>query len=276
VGFGSVVVRDPPALTRTIFAALERAGARGIVSEGWAHLGDVAVPPNVYVIGDCPHDWLFPWCRAVCHHGGAGTTAAGLRAGLPTVIVPFFGDQFFWGRVVVDAGAGPEPIPIERLDVETLTAAFDACRRPQMKVRAADLGARLRATDGVDLVVRSIRRHLPTRIMTCSRDADHLAVIFCDTCGVPLCADCGRLAHGGHRVYPYRYVDWGCRPPHGVIGELGSLISDATQALEAGIADLLPSAAARSTGVVFTDEKPCFSADSGGPVQKLRRWLHLP
>src|SRR5262249_7945177 len=124
VGFGSVVVQDPKALTRTIFEALTTAGARGIVSRGWAHLGDASTPANVYVIGDRPDEWLFPRCRAVCHHGGAGTTSAGLRAGLPTVIVPFFGDQFFWGRVVADAGAGPEPIPIDKLDVGTLTAAF--------------------------------------------------------------------------------------------------------------------------------------------------------
>jgi UDP:flavonoid glycosyltransferase YjiC (YdhE family) len=97
VGFGSVVAEDPAALTRTIFTALDKANARGIVSRGWAHLGNAARSPNVYVIDDVPHDWLFARCRAVCHHGGAGTTSAGLRAGLPTVVVPFFGDQFFWG-----------------------------------------------------------------------------------------------------------------------------------------------------------------------------------
>ena len=98
VGFGSVGVENPAAVTRTIFTALEKAGARAIVSEGWAHLGGERPPSNVFLIGDCPHDWLFARCRAVCHHGGAGTTAAGLRAGLPTVVVPSFGDQFFWGR----------------------------------------------------------------------------------------------------------------------------------------------------------------------------------
>ena len=187
VGFGSVVAQDPVALTRTIFTALERAGARGIVAEGWAHLGGGVLPPNVYLIGDCPHDWLFPRCRAVCHHGGAGTTSTGLRAGLPTIVVPFFGDQFFWGHIVAKAGAGPEPIPIRRLDTESLTAAFDACRRPQIRERASALGARLRATDGVELAVQSIERHLPALVMCCSRDPDHLAVLYCDTCRVHLC-----------------------------------------------------------------------------------------
>jgi sterol 3beta-glucosyltransferase len=273
VGFGSVVAEDPAALTRTIFSALAKAGARGIVSEGWAHLGGAAPPPNVYVIGDCPHDWLFARCRAVCHHGGAGTTAAGLRAGLPTVVVPFFGDQFFWGRIVADAGAGPEPIPIRRLNSENLMAAFDACRRPQIRERASELGVRLRATDGVELAVQSVERHLPASVLCCSHDPDHLAVLYCDTCGVRLCGDCGRSAHPGHVVHPYRYVDWGGRPPHGLVGELGELIGDAAQALQAGLTELLPSWKPGPSGVVFSDRDEPSSADSGGPVRKLRRWL---
>jgi sterol 3beta-glucosyltransferase len=273
VGFGSVVAEDPVALTRTIFTALDKAGARGIVSEGWAHLGGEAPPPNVYVIGDCPHDWLFARCRAVCHHGGAGTTAAGLRAGLPTVVVPFFGDQFFWGRVVADAGAGPEPIPIRRLDSELLMAAFDACRRPQIRERASELGARLRATDGVAVAAQSVERHLPASALCCSHDPDHLAVLYCDTCGVRVCADCGRTAHSEHVTHPYRYVDWGGRPPHGLVAELGELMSDAAHALGAGVAELLPSGNPGHDGVVFSDGDEPSSIDSGGPVRKLRRWL---
>jgi sterol 3beta-glucosyltransferase len=271
VGFGSVVAEDPVALTRTIFTALDRAGARGVVSAGWARLGGETPPPNVYVIGDTPHDWLFARCRAVCHHGGAGTTSAGLRAGLPTVVVPFFGDQFFWGRIVADAGAGPEPIPIRRLDSENLTAAFDACRRPQIRERASELGARLRATDGVELTVQSIERHLPLTAMSCSHDPDHLAVRYCDTCSLALCEEQSRSAHSGHQVHPYRYVDWGVSPPHGVVAELGELIGDAAQALQAGLAELLP----RRTdpgkhGVVLGDREEPSSA-AAGPARKVRR-----
>jgi sterol 3beta-glucosyltransferase len=273
VGFGSVVVEDPAALTRIIFTALDRAGARGIVSEGWAHLGGEAPPPNVHVIGDCPHDWLFARCRAVCHHGGAGTTAAGLRAGLPTVVVPFFGDQFFWGRIVADAGAGPEPIPIRRLDSERLTAAFDACRRPQIRERASQLGARLRATDGAALAVQSVERHLPAAALCCSHDPRHLAVLYCDTCRVRACPDCGGTAHAGHVTHPYRYVDWGVPPAHGLVAELGELMSDAAHALEAGVAELLPSRQRRSDGVAFSDRDEPSRLDPGGPIRKLRRWL---
>ncbi|PWU25597.1 MAG: hypothetical protein C5B48_00505 [Candidatus Rokuibacteriota bacterium] len=275
VGFGSVVAEDPAKLTRTIFAALERAEARGIVAEGWAHLGAGPPPPNVYVIGDCPHDWLFPRCRAVCHHGGAGTTSAGLRAGLPTIVVPFFGDQFFWGRIIADSGAGPEPIPIRRLDVHALTAAFDACRRPQIRVRASELGARLRATDGVDLTVQSIERHLPASVMCCSHDPEHLAVLYCDTCRAHLCQACCDLAHAAHLTRPYRYVDWNEPASRGLVADLGELIADSAQALRAGLAELLPSVKSKAQGVVFSDKGERANVDSGGRVRKLRRWLHL-
>jgi len=227
----------------------------------------------VYLIDDCPHDWLFPRCRAVCHHGGAGTTAAGLHAGLPTVIVPFFGDQFFWGRIVADAGAGPEPIPIRRLDVEHLTAAFDACRRPQIRGRATELGALLRASDGAELAARSVERHLPALVMCCSADPRHLAVVYCDTCGVRLCEACGREAHSGHLVHPYRYVDWGGRAPHGLFAELGELMGDAALALQAGLAELLPSLGSGHHRIPFSDGDEPSRADRGGLVRKLRRWL---
>lgn len=271
VGFGSVVAEDPVGLTRTIFTALDRAGARGIVSAGWAHLGGETPPPNVYVIGDAPHDWLFAHCRAVCHHGGAGTTSAGLRAGLPTIVVPFFGDQFFWGRIVADAGAGPEPIPIRRLDRDNLTAAFDACRRPQIRERASELGARLRATDGVELVVQSIERHLPLAAMACSQDPDHLASLYCDTCDLALCEEHTRRAHSEHQVHPYRYVDWGRGRAHGLVGELGELIGDAAQALQAGLAELVPGRTNPGPhGEGPSDRKEPSTAEDDGPARRLR------
>jgi hypothetical protein len=225
------------------------------------------------VIGDCPHDWLFARCRAVCHHGGAGTTSAGLHAGLPTIVVPFFGDQFFWGRIVADAGAGPEPIPIRKLTSENLMAAFDACRRPQVRERASELGARLRAANGVELVVESIERHLPAAAMSCSQDPEHLAVLYCDTCGVRLCESCRRTGHAEHVVHPYRYVDWGGRPSHGLAAELGELIGDVAQALQAGLAELLPTVKGGHHGVAFSDSATPAGTETAGPVRKVRRWL---
>ena len=235
VGFGSSVVQDPETATRTIYAALERAGARAVVLRGWGHLGDDSPPRYVHLIDDCPHDWLLPRCRAACHHGGAGTTAASLRAGLPTVIVPFFGDQFFWGQVVHNAGAGPEPIPIERLSVERLAEAFTACRHPHMQVRAEELGAKIRNIDGVEMVVDSLRRHLPITAMQCARDPDHLARVYCTRCELRLCAACYGLDHAGHASQSYSYVNWAVHQPDHLGTELGALVADALHALRAAI-----------------------------------------
>ena len=162
VGFGSCVVEDPEGLTRTVFEALERAGARGIVSAGWGGLGGGEVPPHVLLIGESAHDWLFPRCAAVCHHGGAGTTAMGLRCGRPTVVVPFFGDQPFWGRMIAEAGAGAEPVPIGELDAERLAEAFRTCARPEVRARAEEIGETLRRRNGADLAVEAFYRQLPT------------------------------------------------------------------------------------------------------------------
>ncbi|KAI9314007.1 hypothetical protein DFJ73DRAFT_411739 [Zopfochytrium polystomum] len=109
IGFGSIVVDDPDGLTDLIFKAVEKAGVRAIVSKGWGGLGGdkLQVPDNIYMIGNCPHDWLFKQVAAVVHHGGAGTTSAGLRAGRPTAIIPFFGDQSFWGAMIASIHAGP-------------------------------------------------------------------------------------------------------------------------------------------------------------------------
>lgn len=236
VGFGSTVVEDPAATTRTIYAALERAGARAVVLRGWGHLGgDAPPPPHVYLVDECPHDWLFPRCRAVCHHGGAGTTAAGLRAGLPTLVVPFFGDQFFWGHVVSAAGAGPTPIPIEALNIERLADAFAACGRSEMRARAEELGARIRMTDGVELVIRSLCRQLPVVAMQCARDPEHLARVYCERCHLRLCTACYDGSHRGHAAHPYHSFDWSMRAPQHLGTELRAFIGDALQALRASM-----------------------------------------
>src|SRR5690606_18098906 len=115
VGFGSMAGRSPQRLTSIVLDALTRSGQRGILATGWGGLTEHALPEGVFAVAEAPHDWLFPRMAAVVHHGGAGTTAAGLRAGRPTVVCPFFGDQPFWGRRVHALGAGPESIPQRRL-----------------------------------------------------------------------------------------------------------------------------------------------------------------
>ncbi len=210
------------------------------MSEGWAHLGGETPPPNVFLIGDTPHDWLFPRCRAVCHHGGAGTTAAGLRAGLPTVVVPFFGDQFFWGRMVAEAGAGPKPIPIARLDSDALTAAFEMCGRPEVRERAQALGAPA-ARDRRRGARRAVGIPPASRGTPCvaRTDSDHLATVECIACGrIRLCPDCAK-AHSSHLAVPCRYVDWDVRSTQGLVGGFGDLMGDAARAMLAGLDEIV-------------------------------------
>jgi sterol 3beta-glucosyltransferase len=116
--------RDPQRVTQVVIEALQRVGLRGVLAAGWRGLSQDDLPETIFPLGDVPHDWLFPQVAAVVHHGGAGTTAAGLRAGRPTVICPFFGDQPFWGWRVRELGVGSEPIPQKKLTADRLSAAL--------------------------------------------------------------------------------------------------------------------------------------------------------
>ncbi len=121
----------------------------------------LSVPDNVFVLDSAPHSWLFPRMAAVVHHGGAGTTAEGLRAGVPSVIVPFIFDQPFWGKRVQALGVGPAPIPRNRLTAEKLARAIHiAGTQPEMRERAAALGRAIRAEEGVDSAVKIIGQYL--------------------------------------------------------------------------------------------------------------------
>jgi UDP:flavonoid glycosyltransferase YjiC (YdhE family) len=178
IGFGSIVVDDPDALTRTIFDAILRAGVRAIVSKGWGGIGGEAagVPEGVFMLGNCPHDWLFKHVSAVVHHGGAGTTAAGIKAGKPTVVVPFFGDQLFWGSMVTRAGAGPAPIPFKKLTAENLAAAIETALLPETQARARELGEKIKGEQGVDVGGKSFHQFLNTDDMRCSLAPSRVAV----------------------------------------------------------------------------------------------------
>lgn len=156
-GLGSIVDQDATEVTRLVVHALARTGKRGILLGGWANLGAEPLPPTILRIESAPHDWLFPRMMAVAHHGGAGTTAAGLRAGVPSVIIPFFADQPFWGRRVAALGVGPAPIPRHKLTVERLAAALDAATgNPQMRRRAVEIAEAFRGEDGVQAAVAVI------------------------------------------------------------------------------------------------------------------------
>lgn len=162
IGFGSMPLEDPLKTTRIILEALKETGQRGIIDKGWGNLGNFnEIPKHVFLLEDCPHDWLFPQCVAVIHHGGAGTTATGLRAGCPTTIVPFFGDQYFWGDRVHDRGVGPAPIPISLLTKEALCEAIRFMLDPQVKMKAVELAKHIEEEDGVVAAVNAFHKHLP-------------------------------------------------------------------------------------------------------------------
>lgn len=111
-------MEDPDALTTLIFEAVRTCGVRALVSQGWGGLGRTEPHEDVFMLGDCPHDWLFEKVSCVVHHGGAGTTAAGIKAGKLTMVILFFGDQPFWADMIARAGAGPQPIPYKQLTAQ--------------------------------------------------------------------------------------------------------------------------------------------------------------
>jgi UDP:flavonoid glycosyltransferase YjiC (YdhE family) len=161
IGFGSMTPRNPQRLTQVVLEALNRTGQRGILLSGWAGLGKVDLPESVFLCDSVPHDWLFPRMAAVVHHGGASTTAEGLRAGVPSIVVPFFGDQPLWGQRVADLGVGPSPIPYKELSVEGLAAAIQqAVSDEAMRDRAIAIGQKIRAEDGIANAIEAFDRHL--------------------------------------------------------------------------------------------------------------------
>ncbi|KAH7663600.1 Sterol 3-beta-glucosyltransferase protein [Dioscorea alata] len=165
IGFGSMPLEDAEKTTAIILEALKETGQRGIIDRGWGHLGVISeFPADVFLLEDSPHDWLFPQCAAVVHHGGAGTTATGLRAGCPTTVVPFFGDQFFWGDRIHERGVGPAPIPINDLNVERLSNAIKFMLDPEVKIRAMELAKLIEEEDGTANAVNAFHRHLPSEL----------------------------------------------------------------------------------------------------------------
>lgn len=169
IGFGSIVVDDPDAMTKLIFEAVEKTGQRALVSKGWGGLGgdDLGKPDNVFMLGNCPHDWLFQHVSCVVHHGGAGTMAAGIALGRPTVIVPFFGDQPFWGAMVARAGAGPPPIPYKELTADGLANAILEALKPETLERAKELGEKIREEKGCEAGAASFHAHMDVDRLRC-------------------------------------------------------------------------------------------------------------
>ncbi len=150
VGFGSMVGTRVAELTATIIAGIQQAGVRAVLAKGWGGLESDDLPDSIFMIDHAPHDWLFPRMAAVVHHGGAGTTAAGLRAGKPTLVTPHFGDQPFWGERMFELGVGPAPIPQKKLTADNFAEALrELVTNQAMQAQAAEIGRKISAEDGV-------------------------------------------------------------------------------------------------------------------------------
>ncbi|HLI09699.1 MAG TPA: glycosyltransferase [Ktedonobacteraceae bacterium] len=162
VGFGSMHTRRAAELTETVLEALARTKRRAILSAGWSDIGgNTSLSTNIFTVDFVPHDWLFPQTAAVVQHGGAGTMAACLRAGVPPIVVPFFGDQSFWGRRFHALGLTPQPIPQKRLTVEQLANAIQIATSDEaLRQRVKAMSERIRAEDGVARAVEVVNRHL--------------------------------------------------------------------------------------------------------------------
>ncbi|GMF13905.1 unnamed protein product [Phytophthora lilii] len=223
VGFGSMVLSDPLATTKMIIEAATHANVRVLIQSSWSDMaGNLEIPSNVFFLGNCPHDWLMPKVSAVVHHGGAGTTAAGLLAGKPTFIVPFFGDQPFWGQAVVSARVGVAPCPIAQLTTEILRKAFVDLGNPNLRMRAEAMRDLMLQEDGAGEAVRSFYRHLPTQEMWCDLDHQRVASQWSAYDKIKLCDRCAfvvreRPESRKKKFMHYHCVDYSARGPSSLL-----------------------------------------------------------
>lgn len=159
VGFGSMPVEDPAAVLAMTAALARRLQTRIVIGAGWSGLAAETLPDDLFLVGAVNHEWLFPQCRAIVHHGGAGTTAASLRAGRPTLIASVFADQPFWGRRVTDLGVGAH-VPFSKLTPTRLETTLRRLLRPEVTQRAEALATGLRDASGAERAVTVIKQHL--------------------------------------------------------------------------------------------------------------------
>jgi sterol 3beta-glucosyltransferase len=160
VGFGSMVSSQATVFTETVLDAIQRSGQRAVLATGWGGLTarEHAADERVFFVRRAPHDYLFPRVAAAVHHGGAGTTAAAVRAGIPSVIVPFHGDQPFWARCLARQGVAPPAVERKLLTAAGLAAAIAESQQPGMVQRAAAMGRVIVAENGVAEALRWLDR----------------------------------------------------------------------------------------------------------------------
>ncbi|KAI9806495.1 MAG: hypothetical protein M1833_003682 [Piccolia ochrophora] len=243
IGFGSIVVDDPNAMTHMIFEAVKKAGVRALVSKGWGGLGvdELGVPEEVFMLGNVPHDWLFTHVSCVVHHGGAGTTAAGIALGKPTVVVPFFGDQPFWGAMIAKAGAGPPAIPYKNLTADSLAKSILEALKPAALEKAKELGAKIASEKGTENGAKCFHKQLDVEKLRCSLAPSRVAVwrvkrtqIRLSALSATVLANEGLLSFGDLKLYRPREYDSEDGPwdpisgaASALLGTLGSMMMGA-------------------------------------------------
>ena len=245
IGFGSISgVEDPDAFTGMVFGAVEKAGVRALISKGWGDMGKgMDIPENVLLIDNVPHDWLFPRIQAVIHHGGAGTTAIGLKCGKPTMIVPFFGDQPFWGAMIARAGAGAKQcLPLKKLTVNSFAEGIRQCLTEEARHNAQEIAKSIeKEGDGAENAVNSFHRALPLdgqHSLRCFVFEDRIAVwrykkthLRLSALAADLLVESGRMQWRDLRLL--RHYDWNDfqGPGEPFTGAGGALVS--------GVADFI-------------------------------------
>jgi sterol 3beta-glucosyltransferase len=145
---------------RTLLAALLPAvGMRRVLFyPGWSGIEASDLPANVLAIGDTPHDWLFPRVSMVVHHGGAGTSHSAVRAGVPSVVIPFAGDQFFWADCLRRAGVAPPPVAAKDMTASALARAIALVESAGMRSRAGTVAEAMKAEDGLGRAVAQVEK----------------------------------------------------------------------------------------------------------------------
>jgi sterol 3beta-glucosyltransferase len=156
IGFGSMTGFDKARLLDTLIEAMT--GRRVLFYPGWSGIDPKALPDNFLVIGDTPHDWLLPRTAAVVHHGGSGTSHSAARAGVPSIVIPFAGDQFFWAERLCVAGIAPTAVDGRRPKVDAFARALNFVAADGVRIRARVLGEKMRSENGVVDAVATLER----------------------------------------------------------------------------------------------------------------------
>jgi sterol 3beta-glucosyltransferase len=161
LGFGSMAGLVQPGLLKELIGALE--GRRVLFYPGWSKAGPSELPSSFFVVRDTPHSWLFPQTSVVIHHGGAGTTHSAARAGVPSVVVPLAGDQFFWADRLHRLGVAPPPVKARNLRAATLARSVAMAEREEVRARSVALGAQMAAENGLAQAISAIETLMMAR-----------------------------------------------------------------------------------------------------------------